>query len=124
TTDSLNFRYFFARKVMLAFGASGYLYFPGGFGTLDELLEIITLIQTKKMEIAPIILVGSQFWGEMEKFIVSQLLEGEHTISPEDQNLYTITDDIDLIRPILNKHRDTHSVFVQMDDSVTATKAS
>jgi len=124
TTDSLNFRYFFARKVMLAFGASGYLYFPGGFGTLDELFEIITLIQTKKMEIAPIILVGSQFWGEMEKFIVSQLLEGEHTISPEDQNLYTITDDIDLIKSILNKHRDTHSVFVQMDDSVTATKAS
>lgn len=124
TTDSLNFRYFFARKVMLAFGASGYLYFPGGFGTLDELFEIITLIQTKKMEIAPIILVGNEFWGEMEKFITSQLLEGEHTISPEDQSLYTITEDLDLIKSILNKHRDTHSVFVQMNDTATAEKAS
>lgn len=105
TTDSLSFRYFFARKVMLAYGASGYMYFPGGFGTLDELFEIITLIQTGKMDKAPIILVGNDFWKDLELFIQKQLLEEFGTISPEDRALYTITEDIDLIKSILNTHR-------------------
>lgn len=110
-TDGLNFRYFFSRKVILAFGAQGYLFFPGGFGTLDELFEIVTLIQTKKMTIAPIILVGDQFWGEMDKFVKANLLEGMHTISPGDEQLYTITEDVELITSILNKHRDQNSIF-------------
>jgi uncharacterized protein (TIGR00730 family) len=105
-TDSLMFRHFFARKVMLAFGANGCLYFPGGFGTLDELFEIITLIQTGKMPIVPIILIGNHFWGELDKFITDQLLEGTHTISPGDEKLYTITEDLEVIISIMNKHRD------------------
>ncbi len=118
TTESMSFRYFFTRKVMLAFGARGYLYFPGGYGTLDELFEIITLIQTKKMPIAPIILVGSEFWNKLDGFIKSYLLEGEHTISPGDESLYTITDDIDLIKSIINTHRDTHSSFAATEDNL------
>ena len=124
TTDSLNFRYFFSRKVMLAFGANGYIYFPGGYGTLDELFEIITLIQTRKMEIAPIILVGNDFWGDLDGFIRRQLLEGMHTISQDDHNLYTITEDVDLIKSIMNKHRDATSTFVHVDDESVAEKAS
>jgi uncharacterized protein (TIGR00730 family) len=111
TTESMDFRYFFARKVMLAFGSRGYLYFPGGYGTLDELFEIVTLIQTKKMPIAPIILIGNEFWGKFDAYIKDNLLEGEHTITPGEENLYTITEDIDLIKSIINKHRDTHSSF-------------
>lgn len=105
-TDSLNFKYFFSRKVMLAFGADGYLFFPGGFGTLDELFEIITLVQTKKMSVAPIILVGTQFWRHLDAFIQLHLLAGDQTISPEDHALYTITDDTAEISAILNQHRD------------------
>jgi uncharacterized protein (TIGR00730 family) len=104
--DKLSFRYFFSRKVMLAFGADGYIYFPGGYGTFDEFFEIITLIQTGKMPIAPIILVGNKFWGDLDKFLTSHMLEGEHTISPGDQKLYTITEDPQVILRIMNKHRE------------------
>jgi uncharacterized protein (TIGR00730 family) len=115
-TDGLDFKYFFARKVMLAFGADGYLFFPGGFGTCDELFEIITLVQTKKMAAAPIILVGTDFWRHLDAFIQLHMLSGEHTISPGDQNLYTITDDNELISSILNKHRDQHTAFNPAND--------
>jgi uncharacterized protein (TIGR00730 family) len=109
TTESLPFRYFFARKVLLAYDADGYVYFPGGFGTMDELFEIITLIQTKKMPKAPIILVGNDFWNGFDAFVQSQLLEGAHTISPADKNIYTITEDVELIKTIINRHRDANS---------------
>ena len=118
TTESMSFRYFFTRKVMLAFGAGGYLYFPGGYGTLDELFEIVTLIQTRKMPVAPIILVGSEFWNKWDELIRSSLLEGEHTIAPGEEKLYIITDDIDLIKSTLNKHRDNHSSFATIEDEL------
>jgi uncharacterized protein (TIGR00730 family) len=111
TTESMSYRYFFTRKVILAYGADAYIYFPGGFGTLDELFEIITLIQTKKMPLAPIILVGSEFWTALDMFIKTYLLEGEHTISPGDEELYTITEDIHVIKAIIEHHRDTANGF-------------
>jgi uncharacterized protein (TIGR00730 family) len=111
TTESMAFRYFFTRKVMLAFGAVAYIYFPGGYGTLDELFEVITLIQTKKMPIAPIILVGTEYWTALDRFIKTYLLEGAHTISPGDEDLYSITDDITVIKAIVNHHRDTYNAF-------------
>jgi uncharacterized protein (TIGR00730 family) len=110
-TDGLSFRYFFSRKVILAFGANGYLFFPGGFGTLDELFEMITLVQTNKMAKVPIILVGVEFWRTMDAFIQLHLLNGEQTISPGDEKLYTVTDDVDLISSLLNQHRDQHTAF-------------
>jgi uncharacterized protein (TIGR00730 family) len=104
--DGMTFRYFFSRKVMLAFGANGYIYFPGGYGTLDEFFEIITLIQTGKMAKAPIILVGNQFWGALDAFINRQLLQANKTISLGDERLYHITEDPNQIVAIMNKHRD------------------
>lgn len=104
TTDEQTFRYFFSRKVMLAFAAEAYIFFPGGFGTLDEFFEIVTLVQTKKVEPAPILLVGDAFWGALDDFIKKELLEGTHTISPGDEKIYTITEDLQVIKQILDEH--------------------
>lgn len=101
-TDSYDFYYFFTRKVCLAFSAEAYIYFPGGFGTLDELFEILTLIQTKKIEKRPVILVGRDYWHNLDKFIKENLLEAEK-ISPEDTDLYTISDNVDEILEIIRK---------------------
>ena len=104
TTDALNFKYFFSRKVMMAFATDALICFPGGFGTLDELFEITTLIQTGKMPPAPIILVGSTFWRPLADFIHEHMLEGEHAIGAEDEKLYTITDDLEVIKDILRNN--------------------
>lgn len=109
TTESMSFRYFFTRKVLLAFGAMAYVYFPGGFGTFDELFEIITLIQTKKMPPAPVILVGSEFWTGLDRFIRTYMLNELHTVSEEDVELYTITDDLMVVKAVIDDHRDKHS---------------
>ena len=111
TTESMAFRYFFVRKVILAFGASAYVFFPGGFGTLDEFFEVITLIQTKKMPVAPVICYGSEWWTALDRFIKAYLLEHEHSISPGDESIYSITEDIEVIKAIINHHRDTANAF-------------
>lgn len=102
TTDIMSFHYFFTRKLMLTFGASGYVYFPGGFGTMDELFEILTLIQTGKTPLVPIVLFGSSFWNKMDKFIKDAMLDNEQTISPGDTAIYTITDDVEEVAAIIN----------------------
>jgi len=101
-TDFLEFHYFFTRKVCLTFSAEAYLYFPGGFGTMDEFFEIITLIQTHKIQKVPIILVGNDYWGKLESMIKENLLERD-TIDQEDLDLYTITEDEDEIIEIIKK---------------------
>lgn len=89
---SVNFKYFFARKVMFVKYASAYVVMPGGFGTLDEMAEILTLVQTGKSKRIPIILYGSEFWdGLIEWFKSSLVVNG--TISAEDLNLFHVTDD-------------------------------
>lgn len=110
-TDMMSFRYFFTRKVILAYGAMAYVYFPGGFGTLDELFEIITLMQTKKMPLAPIILVGNEFWTALDMFVKTYLLKEMQTISPGDEDLYTITEDPAVIKALIDHHRDTANAF-------------
>jgi len=97
TTESLNFNYFFSRKVMLAFASEAYVYFPGGFGTLDELFEILTLVQTGKTEPLPIVLYGSEFWNPLVDWIKKTLLQEFRTISPEDLDLFIVSDDLDEI---------------------------
>lgn len=90
---SRGFYYFFTRKVMLSFAAQAYVFFPGGYGTLDELLEILTLVQTKKIyDRIPIILVGKDFWGDLDKWMKKKLLDQYQTIDREDLNLYHIVD--------------------------------
>lgn len=93
TTDSLSFYYFFSRKTTMSFAAEAYIYYPGGFGTLDEFFEIITLIQTKKIRVTPIILVGSDFWKPLEEFIIKTMLQTHAAINKNDLKLFTITDD-------------------------------
>lgn len=88
---SLAFRHFFSRKVMFVKHASAYVVLPGGFGTLDELAEILTLVQTGKTRRIPIILVGSQFWRGLVDWLRDTLVE-HATIAPEDLDLFLILD--------------------------------
>ena len=90
---SINFDYFFVRKVMFVKYSQGFVVMPGGFGTLDELFEALTLIQTKKIGRFPIVLVGKDFWGGLIDWIKSVLLEKERNISPEDLDLFVLVDD-------------------------------
>lgn len=92
---SMDFYYFFSRKVALSFAARAYIYFPGGFGTLDELFEILTLKQTDRIKQIPIVLVGSDFWLPLDKFIKETLADRYETIDSFDRDLYVITDDLD-----------------------------
>jgi uncharacterized protein (TIGR00730 family) len=94
-TESLDFDYFFSRKVMLAFAAEAYVYFPGGFGTLDEFSELVTLIQTKKIKPIPIILYDSKYWQPLLDWCENTLLREYKTISPEDLNLFKVADTVD-----------------------------
>ncbi|MDA0682578.1 MAG: TIGR00730 family Rossman fold protein [Bacteroidetes bacterium] len=88
----LNFDYFFVRKVMFVKYAQGFIVLPGGVGTLDELFEAITLIQTEKIGRFPIVLVGSSYWQGLLDWIKVTMLESEHNISPEDLDLFNIVD--------------------------------
>lgn len=96
-TEEMPFYFFFTRKVLMAYSAEAYLYFPGGYGTLDELFEILTLVQTGKISRLPIILVGTAFWKPLDEFIKQTLLAEKGTISESDLDLYIITDDEDKI---------------------------
>lgn len=89
---SLNFKYFFVRKVMLMKYSSGFVCMPGGFGSMDELFESLTLIQTERVKPFPIVLVGSQFWGGLVQWIEDKMISSG-TISPEDISLFTVLDD-------------------------------
>jgi uncharacterized protein (TIGR00730 family) len=88
----LDFKYFFIRKVMFIKYASAYIILPGGFGTLDELFEAVTLVQTRRIKSFPLILVGSEYWAGLIDWIKDKLL-GEKRISPEDLEILQIMDD-------------------------------
>jgi uncharacterized protein (TIGR00730 family) len=89
----LAFRHFYARKVMLVKAAEGFVLFPGGFGTLDELFESLTLIQTDKVREFPVSLIGTGYWRGLLEWIAARPL-AEHKISPEDVDLLRVTDDV------------------------------
>jgi uncharacterized protein (TIGR00730 family) len=89
----LHFRYFFARKVMFVKYAHGFIFFPGGFGTMDELFESLTLIQTLKQAHFPVILMGHEFWSDMLAWVKKTMLSEWQNISPEDFDLITVVDE-------------------------------
>jgi uncharacterized protein (TIGR00730 family) len=99
---TLTFNYFFARKVMFVKYAQSFVVFPGGFGTLDELFESLTLIQTHKISRFPVILVGTDFWGGMVDWIKSSLIENG-TVGHNDLNLFRVTDDLDEVVSIIEE---------------------
>lgn len=99
----LSFRYFFIRKVMFIRYAQGYVFLPGGFGTLDELFEALTLIQTKKITAFPIYLMGKSYWTAMLKWIEETMLSAG-CISKEDFNMFLITDDPEEVANGIERH--------------------
>ena len=101
-TKSFDSYYFFVRKVLLSFSAEAFIFFPGGFGTLDEFFEILTLVQTKKIVDIPIICVGSEYWNKLRKFMEEEQLS-RGAITAEDLNLFHIVDDHDKIIEIIKK---------------------
>jgi uncharacterized protein (TIGR00730 family) len=91
----INFDYFFVRKVMFMKYAQGFVVLPGGFGTMDELFEAMTLIQTRKIAAFPIILVGMDYWSGLFEWIKKTLLEKDQYVNPEDLNLIRLVDTAD-----------------------------
>ena len=102
----VNFRYFFARKTMFVKYASGFIVLPGGFGTLDELFEAVTLVQTRKVTRFPIVLIGTSYWGGLLDWLRQTAAEAG-TISPADIELLHLTDDVEeavqIVREAPNK---------------------
>ncbi len=94
-TERFGFDHFFVRKVMLTYASEVYIYFPGGFGTLDEFFEIVTLVQTKKIRKIPIVLFGKEYWEPLIAFMRKTLLEEQHTIDAVDLELFKIVDSVD-----------------------------
>jgi len=101
---SLDFRYFFCRKVMFVKYAVAFVCFPGGFGTLDEFFESLTLIQTGKTERFPVLLIGTEFWSPLVEWMGDQLC-GRNHVGPEDVDLCEMTDDLDLVVERVVEHR-------------------
>ena len=97
---ALTFHYFFTRKLMFVRYASGFVVFPGGYGTMDELWEALTLIQTGKIREFPVVLVGTDYWRDLVDWVGDRML-GEGNISPEDVDLFTMTDDPEEVRDVL-----------------------
>ncbi len=100
----LNYNYFFIRKVMFVKYAQAFVVMPGGFGTLDELFEVLTLIQTNKVSKVPVILMGTEFWAGLKDWIVKVMLEKENNISADDLNLMPVTDDIEEVVKYINDY--------------------
>jgi uncharacterized protein (TIGR00730 family) len=96
-TESMKFSYFFTRKALLTFAAETFVFFPGGFGTFDELFSILTLVQTGKIPRVPIILVDSAFWKDFDSFLKTTMMAKYNNIDTKDTELYEITDSLDLV---------------------------
>lgn len=99
-TDTLEFRYFFARKVMLAMAGKAYVFFPGGFGTLDELAEVLVLIQGGKMNKKPVVLYDRKFWKPLMTFFETKL-EQEGLIATKDKEIFQMVNNLDEIMEII-----------------------
>jgi uncharacterized protein (TIGR00730 family) len=120
----MEFRYFFVRKVMFVKYAEGFVIFPGGFGTLDELFEALTLIQTGKVEHFPVVLYGKAYWNGLLQWIRDKPLY-EEKVSPEDLDLLTITDDVETAcRAIVDARRDREKREQRASDEKASQQAT
>jgi uncharacterized protein (TIGR00730 family) len=108
-----NFNYFFIRKVMFVKYAQAFVVLPGGFGTMDELFEVLTLVQTKKINTIPIVLMGVDFWEGMLKWVKESLLEKYATISPKDLDLLPVTDSPEEAVAIINKFYENDKIGLE-----------
>jgi hypothetical protein len=102
----MNFYYFFVRKVVFVKYAQGFVYLPGGFGTMDELFEVLTLVQTKKIDRVPIVLLGKAYWTELIGFLEVDLLKKHKYINKEDLDLFIITDSVEQAVKYINSFYD------------------
>lgn len=102
-TKSFSFHYFFTRKVMLVFAAEAYVFFPGGFGTLDEFSELVTLIQTKKIKAVPIVLVGKTYWPPLLRWFEEIMYKEGSYIDKDDMQIYQLVDSIEEAFEIVKK---------------------
>lgn len=91
----IGFHYFFTRKVMLSASAQAYVFFPGGYGTLDEFFEMVVLIQTRKMEPVPVVCMGKEFWEPLDSWIRDTMVTQYQTVSPRELEIYSIVDSAD-----------------------------
>jgi len=113
-TDELKFRYFFVRKVMLVKYSSAFVVFPGGFGTIDELFEALTLVQTKKVTPFPVFLVGSDYWSGLVTWL-RETVVAAGTVSAHDLQLFRVVDDIDEISAAIDAYdRSAHSAGFEL----------
>ncbi len=102
-TQAMKFSYFFSRKTMLVFAAETYVFFPGGYGTFDELFNVLTLMQTGKIPRVPIALYDSNYWNPLKQFLLDHTCKKYHAISESDLNYFEITDSLDRIIEIIKK---------------------
>jgi uncharacterized protein (TIGR00730 family) len=117
----VEFRYFFVRKLMFVKYAVGYVIFPGGFGTMDELFEALTLIQTKKIRGFPVVLVGREYWAGLFDWIRKTMLAA-NSISPEDLDLMHVVDEPEEVCAIINKRYKDRVTDVPVDRRDKARK--
>ena len=103
STLKLNFQYFFVRKVMFVKYAQAYIGMPGGFGTMDEIFEALTLIQTHRIKPFPVVLVGTQYWTGLLEWVLNTLLSGNY-ISPDDLDFLTLLDDPEEVVHTIKKY--------------------
>ena len=101
TTDQIPFYFFFTRKLSMKFSPRVCVFFPGGFGTMDEFFEVVTLVQTKKLKSIPLILYGTSFWGPFVELWKKHLVDTFHTVNDAEMQLFTLTDDDDMVLDII-----------------------
>lgn len=101
--DAVSFHYFFVRKVMLAFASEVCIFFPGGFGTLDEFFELVMLVQTRKITPIPIVLIGKSFWNPLLKWVEEDLYEKRRNIDREDMKIYHLVKDAKEAHRVIRK---------------------
>ncbi|MBI4101476.1 MAG: TIGR00730 family Rossman fold protein [Candidatus Nealsonbacteria bacterium] len=108
-TQPIGFHYFFTRKVMFSFASRGYVFFPGGFGTLDEFFEMVTLIQTKKLQKPPVVVaVGKSYWGPLFKWLKEDVYGKWKAISKEELGIFFLVDSAKEAFEIIKKYQQNH----------------